>query len=69
MSRDVIARILYVLIAVEFTSTLLIVPMPGGQGAIFGLAILAFSLICMRLATWRRYRVPAAQLAAVGASG
>jgi uncharacterized membrane protein YfcA len=69
MSRDVIVRILYVLIAVEFTSTLLIVPMPGGQGAIFGLAILAFSLICMRLATWRRYRVPAAQLAAVGASG
>lgn len=69
MSRDVIVRILYVLICVEFISTLLLVPMPGGQGAIFGIAILAFSLICVRLATWRRYRVPDPQLAAAGASG
>jgi len=58
MSRDVIVRILYVLISVEFTSTVLLVPMPGGQGVLFGVAIAAFSLICVRLATWRRYRVP-----------
>ena len=69
MSRDVIVRILYVLISVEFTSTVLLVPMPGGQGVLFGLAILAFSLICVRLATWRRYRVSDAPLVAVRASG
>jgi uncharacterized membrane protein YfcA len=69
MSRDVIVRILYVLISVEFISTVLLVPMPGGLGVIFGIAILAFSLICVRLATWRRYHVPDDQLAAVGASG
>ena len=69
LSRDVIVRILYVLISVEFISTLLLVPMGGGQGPVFGLAILAFSLICVRLATWRHYRVPDAELAAVGASG
>jgi uncharacterized membrane protein YfcA len=69
MSRDVIVRILYVLISVEFTSTVLLVPMPGGQGVLFGIAIAAFSLICVRLATWRRYRVSDTQLASVGASG
>jgi uncharacterized membrane protein YfcA len=69
MSRDVIVRILYVLISVEFISTVLLVPMPGGLGAVFGVAILAFSLICVRLATWRRYRVPYEHLAAAGASG
>ena len=69
MSRDVIVRILYVLISVEFISTVLLVPMPGGLGAIFGIAILAFSLICVRLATWPRYRVPDGQLTAVGPSG
>ena len=61
MSRNVIVRILYVLISVEFISTVLLVPMPGGLGVTFGIAILAFSLICVRLATWRRYRVPDAQ--------
>jgi uncharacterized membrane protein YfcA len=65
MSRDVIVRILYVLISVEFISTLLLVPMPGGQGIIFGIAIVTFSLICVRLATWRHYQVPDARLAAV----
>jgi uncharacterized protein len=65
MSRDVIVRLLYLLISVEFISTLLLVPMPGGQGATFGIAIVAFSLVCMRLATWRRYRVSDAHLAAV----
>ena len=69
MSRDVIARILYVLISVEFTSTVLLVPMPDWQGAIFAIAILAFSLICVRLATWRRYQVPESPLAAAGTPG
>jgi uncharacterized protein len=69
MSRDVIVRILYVLISVELTSTVLLVPMPGWQGPLFGIAILAFSLVCVRLATWRHYRVPDAQIAAVGVSG
>ncbi len=69
MSRDVIVRILFFLICVEFISTVLLVPMPGWEGAIFGIAILAFSLICVRLATWRRYRVPDPELGAVGASG
>jgi uncharacterized membrane protein YfcA len=69
LSRDVIVRILYVLISIEFTSTLLLVPMGGGQGIGFGLAILAFSLICVRLATWQRYRAPDERLAAAGAPG
>jgi uncharacterized membrane protein YfcA len=69
LSRDAIVRILYVLISVEFVSTVLLVPMPGGQGAIFAMAILAFSLICVWLATRGRYRVRDAQLAVVGMSG
>jgi uncharacterized protein len=67
MSRDVIVRILYVLISVEFTSTLLLVPMPNGQGVIFGIAIAAFCLICVRLATWRRYHVADAPADGTGA--
>ena len=39
--------------------------MPGGLGVTFGIAILAFSLICVWLATWRHYQVPDAHLAAV----
>ena len=66
MSRDAIVRILYVLISVELISTLLLVPMRGPQAAMFGIAILAFTLICVRLATWRHYEVPGAQLAAAG---
>jgi uncharacterized membrane protein YfcA len=69
MSRDVIVRILYVLISVEFISTALLVPMQGGQGVVFVLAILAFSILCARLATWRRYGVADTQIAAVGSSG
>jgi uncharacterized membrane protein YfcA len=69
MSRDVIVRVLYVLISVEFVSTVLLVPMSGGQGAIFAMAILTFSLICVRLSTWRRYHVPDAQLSTAGAPG
>jgi len=65
LSRDVIVRILYVLISIEFVSTLLLVPMPGGQGLLFALAIAFFSLICVRIATWRRYHVPDAELASV----
>jgi uncharacterized protein len=69
LSRDVIVRILYVLISIEFTSTLLLVPMGDGQGLGFGLAIAVFSLICVRLATWQRYRAPDELLAAASASG
>jgi uncharacterized membrane protein YfcA len=69
MSRDLIVRVLYVLISIEFVSTLLLVPMPGGEGPIFGLAILTFSLLCVRLTTWRRYGVSEAQLAATGSPG
>jgi uncharacterized membrane protein YfcA len=67
MSRDVIVRLLYVLISIEFVSTVLLVPMPNGQGVIFGLAILAFSAVCMRLATWRRYHVADADPLPAGA--
>ena len=69
LSRNAIVRILYVLISVEFISTVLLVPMPGWLGLTFGLAILAFILICVRMATWQRYRVPEDQLAAAGWSG
>lgn len=62
MSRDVIVRILYVLISIELVSTLLLVPMAGAQALLFGLAIVAFTLICVRLATWGHYTVPPAQL-------
>ena len=58
MSRDNIVRTLYVLIAIEFVSTLLLVPMTGGHALLFGGAILAFSLLCVRLATWGRYGMP-----------
>ena len=67
MSRDVIVRILYVLISVELISTLLLVPLAGGLGAGFGIAILAFTLICVRLATWARYEVPVTRLAVADA--
>ena len=66
LTRDVIVRILYFLISVEFISTLLLVPLGGGQGVFFAAAILVFSLVCMRLATWRRYHVPDDQLIAPG---
>lgn len=62
MSRDVIVRILYVLISVELVSTLLLVPMQGPQVLLFGTAIVAFTLICVRLATWHHYTVPEGQL-------
>ncbi|HEX7490466.1 MAG TPA: TSUP family transporter [Candidatus Limnocylindrales bacterium] len=67
LSRDAIVRILYVLIAIEFTSTLLLVPMSGWLGVTFGIAIIGFTLLCVRMATWRRYRVSAEELVAVGA--
>jgi uncharacterized membrane protein YfcA len=58
MSRDMIVRILYVLISVEFVSTLLLVPMSGDRAVLFGLAIILFSLLCVWLATHPRYHVP-----------
>jgi uncharacterized membrane protein YfcA len=57
LSRLVIVRILYVLIAVEFISTLLLVPMAGGRWLILAFAIPIFAVICARLAMWRRYSV------------
>jgi uncharacterized membrane protein YfcA len=61
MSRDMIVRLLYVLISMEFVSTLLLVPMSGERAILFGLAIAAFSLLCVWLATHARYRVPKAE--------
>jgi uncharacterized membrane protein YfcA len=58
MSRDMIVRILYVLITIEFVSTLLLVPMTGPHALLFGGAIVAFSLLCVRMATWGRYALP-----------
>jgi len=51
MSRDMIVRLLYVLISMEFVSTLLLVPMSGERAILFGLAIAGFTLICFRIAT------------------
>lgn len=58
MSRATIVRILYVLISVEFVSTVLLVPMSPVQAALFALAIVGFSAVCVRMATAARYRVP-----------
>ncbi len=69
MSRDMIVRVLYVLISIEFVSTLLLVPMTGGHALLFGGAIVAFSLLCVRMATWGRYGVPPTQPAARPAPG
>jgi len=57
MSRDAIVRVLYVLISVEFVSTLVLVPRSEGQTALFALVILAASAVCVVMATARRYRV------------
>jgi uncharacterized membrane protein YfcA len=57
LSRLVIVRILYVLITVEFISTLLLVPMGDGHWLILAVAIPVFAVICARLAMWRRYSV------------
>ncbi len=54
MSRDTIVRLLYVLISVEFVSTLLLVPMSGERAILFGLAIVGFTLICFQMATGGR---------------
>ena len=69
MSRDAIVRILYVLISVEFCSTLLLVPMSAGQAALFALTIVGFSALCVRMATAARYRVPAERIAVVAGPG
>jgi uncharacterized membrane protein YfcA len=63
MSRNTIVRILYVLISIEFWSTLLLVPMSAGQAILFAVAILAFSALCVRMATAARYRVPPERIA------
>lgn len=60
MSRDAIVHLLYALIALELVTTLFLVPMGGGIGLAFAVAILLFSTVCARLATWRHYEVRAA---------
>jgi uncharacterized membrane protein YfcA len=57
MSRDTIVRILYVLISIEFVSTLVLVPRSAGQSALFAGAIGVASAVCLRMAHARRYRV------------
>jgi uncharacterized membrane protein YfcA len=57
MSRDAIVRVLYVLISIEFVSTLALVPRSVGQTVLFVGAIVAASAACVAMATARRYRV------------
>jgi uncharacterized protein len=59
MSRTTIVRLLYVLISIEFVSTLVLVPRSAGQTALFVVAIVAASVGCVAMARARRYRVPA----------
>ncbi len=68
MSRDAIVWVLYGLISIELCSTLLLVPMSAGQAALFALAILGFSAVCVRMATAARYRVPVERVAVVVAA-
>jgi uncharacterized membrane protein YfcA len=60
MSRTTIVRLLYVLISIEFVSTLVLVPRSPGQTALFVGAIAAASAGCLAMARARRYRVPPA---------
>jgi uncharacterized membrane protein YfcA len=69
MSRDTIVRILYALIGVEFLSTLLLVPMTPERAVLFGVAIVAFSALCVWLATHPRYHVPIGQEAVAAGAG
>jgi uncharacterized membrane protein YfcA len=66
MSRDAIVRLLYVLISVEFVSTLLLVPLSPERAILFGLAIGGFTLVCARLATGGRCEGRAADAGAPG---
>jgi uncharacterized membrane protein YfcA len=66
MSREMIVRILYVLISVEFVSTLVLVPRSTVQTILFALAILGFSLVCTRMATMGRYRIRQVDAPAAG---
>jgi hypothetical protein len=49
-----IVRILYLLISVEFVSTLLLVPMTVERAILFGVAIAGFTVLCARMATGGR---------------
>lgn len=55
LSSASIVRILYILITVEFISTVALVPIGGGEVLFFGGGILLFTLGCLRLATFRRF--------------
>ena len=69
MSRTAIVWILYVLISIEFASTLLLVPMSSGAAVLFALAILGSSAVCVRMATAARYRVPADRMEVLAPAG
>jgi len=69
MSRDAIVRLLYVLISVEFVSTLLLVPRSVGQTVLFVMAIATASAACVVMATARRYRVSGELRTEAGATG
>jgi len=66
MSREAIVRVLYVLISIEFVSTLVLVPRSIGQTALFVGAIVVALAVCVRMATAGRYRVAEDVLVAAG---
>jgi len=66
MSREAIVRVLYVLISIEFVSTLVLVPRSIGQTALFVGAIVVALAVCVRMATAGRYRVAEDALVAAG---
>ncbi len=68
LSRDMIVWILYVLITIEFVSTLALVPRTGEQTVWFVAAIAASSLVCVRMTTLRRYHVREAVSLPAGAA-
>jgi uncharacterized membrane protein YfcA len=69
MSRDAIVRLLYVLISIEFVSTLLLVPMTVDRAILFAFAIAAFTLLCARMATGGRCEARAQNAGGAGAPG
>jgi len=60
--------VLYVLISIEFVSTLVLVPRSIGQTALFVGAIVVALAVCVRMATAGRYRVAEDVLVAAGSS-
>jgi uncharacterized membrane protein YfcA len=69
MSRHSIVRLLYVLISIEFVSTLLLVPLSVERVILFGLAIAGFTLLCAQMATGGRCEARTEDTGAAGAPG